>query len=161
MGLPEMRAARAVMLFVSMEDEADTRPLIRRCLAAGKAVYAPACEPAARGLTPLRLHALEDLRPGFYGILAPPPGETCRPADLDLVLTPARAYDRGGNRLGRGAGYYDRFLAQPGMRALRVGVAFACQVLDAVPHEAHDLPVRILVTEDETIRCDAPPGASA
>lgn len=154
MALPEMAAAGTVMLFVSMDDEVDTVPVIRRCLAAGKTVYAPRSVVASRRLIPSRLRSLDDLAPGAYGILEPPPGDACRPEDIDLILVPARGFDAQGNRLGRGAGFYDRFMASPGFHAARVGIAFACQVLDAAPHDAHDLPVQIVVTDEAVIRCD-------
>jgi len=150
--LPEMAAARSVMLFLSMDDEVDTTPIVRTCLAAGKAVYSPRSVLASRVLVPLRVRGVDDLVTGVYGIREPDTQETCRPEDLDLVLVPARAFDRAGNRLGRGAGFYDRFMASPGFRAVRVGVAFACQLVEAVPHDAHDLPVHVIVTEDEVVR---------
>jgi len=59
----------------------------------------------------------------------------------------ARGFDREGNRIGRGGGHYDRYMSHPDFRATRCGIAFSAQVLDAVPHAAHDLPVEVLVTE--------------
>ena len=152
MALPEMHSADAVMLFVSMADEVDTLGIIASCLGAGKAVYAPASTPASRRMTPRRVRDATGLRPGAYGILEPPPGESCAARDLDLILVPARGFDRQGNRLGRGAGFYDRFMAAPDFHATRVGIGFACQVLDAVPCDAHDLPVQVIVTDAEVIR---------
>lgn len=54
-------------------------------------------------------------------------------SELDLVVVPGLAFDKGGNRLGRGAGYYDRFLAKLPGRTLKVGLAFDFQVLNYVP----------------------------
>jgi 5-formyltetrahydrofolate cyclo-ligase len=62
------------------------------------------------------------------------------------------AYDRQGGRLGRGGGYYDRFLGQPGLRAVRCGLAFAEQVVDELPTAPHDQPVDIVVTDQEVLR---------
>lgn len=64
------------------------------------------------------------------------------------ILVPGLAFDRAGRRLGRGAGFYDRLLADPALRARRVGVAFAAQIVDEVPVEAHDMPLDAIVTED-------------
>ena len=88
-----------------------------------------------------------DLAPGAYGILEPTGTEVVGPGGVDLVLVPARGFDREGNRLGRGAGFYDRYMSQPSFRATRCGIAFAAQVLPRVPCEAHDLPVEVLITE--------------
>jgi len=153
MALPEMASARTVMLFLGMDDEIDTLPVVESCLAAGKKVYSPRTLLAERKLLPLRIRDAGRLRVGNYNILEPDTEETCKPDEIDLILVPARAFDRRGNRLGRGAGFYDRFMASPGFCAVRVGIGYSCQVIDEVPHERHDLPVRIVVTDAETIRC--------
>ena len=66
-------------------------------------------------------------------------------------LVPGVAFDRKGRRLGRGAGFYDRFLGAEGVGAFRCAVAFACQIMETVPTDAHDLPVDCVVTEREII----------
>jgi len=151
--LPELRAAQAVMAFLPMPDELDTVPILADLLAAGKRVYVPRTFVRERRMFPVRLSDLGKLRQGEYGILEPETEETCAADALDFVIVPGRAFDRKGNRLGRGAGFYDEFMAQAGFQAIRCGVAFACQVLDEIPHTENDLPVAILVTEDETLRC--------
>ncbi len=151
--LLELRRAQAVMGFLPMPDELDTLPILADLLAAGKRVYVPRTFVRARRMIPVRLADLGKLRRGEYGILEPETEETCAVEELDFVIVPGRAFDRKGNRLGRGAGFYDEFMAQAGFRAVRCGVAFACQVLDEVPHTEYDLPVTLLVTENETLRC--------
>jgi len=150
--LPELRAAATIMAYLPMPDELDTRPFVRALLATGRRLYLPRTETGARRMYPVRLISLERLRKGDYGILEPDDDETCSPADLDFVLVPGRAFDRSGHRLGRGAGYYDRFMSDPTFHAVRCGAAFACQVLEEVPHAPHDLPVDLLVTECGTLR---------
>ena len=153
--LPEMAQAACIMAFISMPDELDMRPILSDMLDAGKRVYLPRTFLEERRMAPVRLTSLDALREGAYGILEPDSDETCDVAEVDLIIVPARGFDRAGNRLGRGAGFYDRFMAQPGSRAVRCGVAFACQILPDVPHDTHDLPVSILVTEDEVLRVQA------
>jgi 5-formyltetrahydrofolate cyclo-ligase len=73
-------------------------------------------------------------------------------SDIQTVIIPLLAFDRRGNRLGYGAGYYDRFLAQnPGVK--KIGVAFSCQETDSVPGDENDVRIDIVVTEDEVIHC--------
>jgi 5-formyltetrahydrofolate cyclo-ligase len=150
--LPELRQAQAVMGFLPMSDELDTRPILADLLAAGKRVYVPRTFVRLRRMVPVSLTDLGKLREGEFGILEPETEETCAVDELDFVIVPGRAFDRKGNRLGRGAGFYDEFMAQEGFRAVRCGVAFACQVLDEIPHAQNDLPVHLLVTEEETLR---------
>jgi 5-formyltetrahydrofolate cyclo-ligase len=151
--LPELRRAQAVMGFLPMPDELDTLPILADLLAAGKRVYVPRTFVRERRMIPVRLADLGKLRQGEFGILEPETEETCAVGELDFVIVPGRAFDRKGNRLGRGAGFYDEFMAKAGFRAIRCGVAFACQLLDEVPHTENDLPVAILVTENEMLRC--------
>ena len=90
-----------------------------------------------------------ELVPGAYGI--PAPGEECplfTPTERTVMLVPALTYDREGYRLGQGGGYYDRYLAT--FRGISFGVCYEEDVADALPREAHDLPVSFLVT-DKTI----------
>jgi 5-formyltetrahydrofolate cyclo-ligase len=151
--LPEFQRARTVLLFAAIDDEVDTWPILADALATGKAVAIPKIDRKRRMVDARELHDLEDgLAPGIFGIMEPQGSEVVPPAAIDLVLVPARGFDRAGNRLGRGGGYYDRYLAQPGLRAVRCGVAFAAQVLDAVPHTALDVPVHLLVTEEGVLR---------
>ncbi len=154
LGLEETARARKVMVFISMPDELDMRPVIEGLLARGKEVYAPKTTARPRAMTACRLRRMDDLRPGAFGILEPPADEPCAPADLDLVFAPALAFDGHGNRLGKGAGYYDRFMSTPGFRAARVGIGFRCQLVDAAPHDAHDVPVEVIVTADGALRVE-------
>jgi 5-formyltetrahydrofolate cyclo-ligase len=71
---------------------------------------------------------------------------------IDLAVVPGLAFDLEGRRLGRGKGYYDRFLAQPGCRALAVAVAFEFQVVPTLPSEKHDRDMTLVFTEDRIVR---------
>ena len=101
-----------------------------------------------------------DLKPGRYGIAEPDPTR-CPAIDMDaapgsassfapdLAVIPGVAFDRQGNRLGHGAGYYDRFLAHPAMaRTALVGLAYAFQIVPALPVAPWDRPVHALCTEE-------------
>ena len=158
--LPELRSAKAVMGFLALPDELDTVPILADLIIDRKRVYVPRTFVKERRIFPVRLTDLVNLRPGEYDILEPETEETCAVSELDFVLVPGRAFDRWGNRVGRGAGFYDQFMSQAGFRAVRCGVAFACQVLEAAPHDRNDLPVQILVTENETLRFDSKGGAT-
>jgi 5-formyltetrahydrofolate cyclo-ligase len=64
---------------------------------------------------------------------------------LQLIIVPGVAFDKAGNRLGRGKGYYDRYLACEGFRAYTIGVCYACQLCDALPCGEYDRKVDIVV----------------
>ena len=141
------------MFFVSLPDEVYTLPMIADAMAAGKAAVVPKVDLREKRMDARLLSDVEhDLAPGAFGIPEPADCEVVEPTAIDLVIVPARGFDRAGNRLGRGGGYYDRYMSQPGFRATRCGIAFAAQILDTLPHDAHDLPVDLLLTEDGILR---------
>ena len=153
LALPEFRRALAVMLFAGMPDEVDTAPVIAAALEAGKRVGLPRCRPGTREIEVVEVRDPErDLAPGTYDIREPVGASLIAPEDLDLVVVPGRAFDRRGNRLGRGAGYYDRFLAGAASRAVRVALCFHCQLVEDVPAGDTDVPVDIVVTDRELVR---------
>lgn len=145
--LPEWIEADTIAITLSFGLEVDTRPLIEAAWQAGKVVHVP--KVTTEGLTFHRLTSYEDLEPGVMGILEPttPPVE----ADVDLCIVPGRVFNRSGYRIGWGGGYYDRFLATYAGKTL--SIAYSVQILDDIPIEAHDIPVGVIVTEREWIRC--------
>jgi 5,10-methenyltetrahydrofolate synthetase len=109
---PVWAEAKTVFCFVSLPDEADTRPILRAALAQGKRLCVPRVRGAGR-MEAVAIDSLAALAPGTMGIPEPQAGETrlLAPAQIDLALVPCLAAAADGRRLGHGGGYYDRFLA--------------------------------------------------
>jgi len=146
------QVAHCVACYVSMDNEVDTHRLIASALKMGKQVCVPVTR--AKGVMHFQeIFGLDELRPIRFGLLEPvyQAEKVVGPDDLDLVVVPGIAFDRQGNRLGFGGGFYDRFLAQ--CAATRVGLAYAFQVVDAVPTKGHDIRMDGLITEHEVILC--------
>lgn len=85
---------------------------------------------------------------GAFRIEEPDGDDTTDVDEMELIVVPAMAYDRRGNRVGRGKGYYDRLLSRT--KALKVGVAYDCQLVDEINVEPTDIPVDIVITESRT-----------
>ncbi|MCX7804629.1 MAG: 5-formyltetrahydrofolate cyclo-ligase [Planctomycetota bacterium] len=155
--LPEFAAARIVLLYHSMRGEIETSVLITRALRDGKRVALPRTDRASGTMRAVEIrNPAADLFRGSCGAMEPHDGlPEVAPGEIDLAVVPGRAFDIHGRRLGRGAGYYDRYMSSPGFRAIRVALAFDCQVLDSIPALPHDLPVDIIVTESRVIECRA------
>lgn len=154
--MPLLREASQILLFISHGSEVETGPLRQAYRAAGKTVAAPRCETGAKKLQFFVLDEPETLVAGPYGILEP--SADARLADLSrasVVLLPGSVFDRRGNRLGMGHGYYDRWLASEGRGLSTIGLAFAAQLVPEVPITSLDIPVQWLVTENEVIHCRA------
>ena len=130
-----------------IRSEADPRPILEGLAARGLTLCLPAVTEA--GLE-FRLWPLwGPLAPGGFGTLAPPAGaEVIRPA---VLIVPMAAFDRCGFRIGYGKGHYDQALSRlPGART--VGLAYAAQEIAEAPHEPHDHPLDVIITEREAIR---------
>ena len=147
----EFTDARSVMIFLPIPGEIDPRDIARTAWAKGKRVAVPKIR-APGVMDAIEIHSLVDgLAPGVMNILEPVDNGILPADELDLIIAPALAFDRRGNRLGRGGGFYDRFISRH-RAALVCGIAFDVQVLDEVPAEPHDEPVNMLVTNNEFLR---------
>lgn len=148
--LPRVAEARVLMAFLSLPLELDTSPLLQRLLALGKLVAVPRMSWSDRSLTPVRLESLDQPMARVRGgVREPVDADPLDARQLDVVLVPGLGFDRSGHRLGWGAGFYDRFLAALPDGVLRCGLAFQCQLMDALPHQDHDIAVDALITEGE------------
>jgi 5-formyltetrahydrofolate cyclo-ligase len=151
---PEYQKARSLFCYLDAGNEVETGEIIQTALEEGKVVAVPLVLEDRRDLraVPIR-DPRRDLAPGFRGIREPvdrsAPG--IDPRELDLAIVPGTAFDPAGNRLGRGAGYYDRFLPRLRAGVPRVGLAFECQIIEETAPAHHDVPMSFIVTEDRTI----------
>jgi 5-formyltetrahydrofolate cyclo-ligase len=164
------RGAR-VAVYLAMPGEADLSDAITRARSAGVRLYVPQITSRRRrGMVFAPLPAAGILRPNFFGIREPAAARRTRiaPLQLDAILLPLVGFDRAGNRLGMGAGYYDRALARlarPDRRWCRprlIGVAYACQETDDIVPTRRDVPLQQVVTEGGIVdarpaRTPAPP----
>ncbi len=150
---------RRVALYAATRGEVGTDRIRGRCLAAGALLYYPRVMEDGE-LSFFRHREGDGWIPGPYGIREPlvVPGDDGVRGGFDLVVVPGLAFDASGRRLGRGYGYYDRFLAALGGTALTVGLAFTWQLVPEVPVDAWDVPVDAVVTEDGIVRAS---GAAA
>jgi 5-formyltetrahydrofolate cyclo-ligase len=151
---PPFVGAKTVFTFRPFPGEVDVNPIARAGLALGKRVCLPRIDWATRTLAVVAVPSVDTgLIPDRQGIHEPRADlPAIGPSEVDLVVVPGLAYDRSGNRLGRGAGFYDRFLSQAGLKAVLVSPAFRLQVLDTVPVDRWDVPVHAIVTESELIQ---------
>lgn len=145
------RRAKVLLCYVAIRGEVETRPIIAKALADGKRVAVPVVRVQGRRLLAVEIKdLLRDLTAvGPYGI--PQPAIRARrrivPEDLDLIIVPGVAFDRAGRRLGRGKGYFDRFLESVPSAVPRMGLAFRFQLVKQIPWESHDQPVGRVLTE--------------
>ena len=132
--------------YVSLPDEVQTGPLITQMLEAGKRVVVPKVQGRRLALSEVKDPARE-LAPGAFGVLEPTGALRPVPVTrLDLVLVPGIAFDRRGHRLGRGEGYFDRFLARVPKAIPTIGICYDFQLVDRLPTDPHDQAVRTVIS---------------
>ncbi|WP_026039099.1 5-formyltetrahydrofolate cyclo-ligase [Sporolactobacillus vineae] len=143
--------AQMIAVTLSMGKEIETTRIISRAWEENKGVAVPKCDPRRKELTFYRIHSLDQLAEGFYGLKEPIPERTTvvTPEQLDLVIVPGVVFDPSGNRIGYGGGYYDRFLS--GYRGRTVSLLLEMQLAGTLPSEKHDRRIDQLITEDRTI----------
>ena len=178
--LPEFAAAQTLAVYLDFGFEAPIRPFLPRLFERPtRIVAAPRCvgrelefyrldaptfidapvdeNPAdfldRDAFSPRRLFRLTDLASGPFGIWEPRPNPArlVPPASFDLVLVPGLAFDLDGGRLGRGAGFYDRFLASLSPKTRLIGVALDEQIVEKTPRDRFDLPVDALATPSQLV----------
>ncbi|MCP5146300.1 MAG: 5-formyltetrahydrofolate cyclo-ligase [Gammaproteobacteria bacterium] len=153
LALGEIHRASSVFIYLAMDDEVSTTPMIDALVSASKQVFVPRLN-VERHMEVVAFRGWDQLERGPMGIFQPGPDSRPVPP-IDVVLTPGVAFSRDGVRLGFGAGYYDRWFATHPHR-WRMGIAFACQLADELPVEPHDRPMHKLITENGVIAISQP-----
>ncbi len=149
----EFQSARNVMLYLPMPGELDVGLLANAVLQSSKQLLLPLVDWNQRQMTPMAVQSFEGCDdPQLTGIRQPLGGEPFDIGRIDLVVTPGLAFGFAGERLGRGKGFYDRFLSLRDLSALRTALAFHEQCRPEIPMEPHDVSLQMIVTDQEVLR---------
>jgi 5-formyltetrahydrofolate cyclo-ligase len=145
---PEFAAARCVMVYLSMQQEVDTAPLALKAWQTGKTVVVPKVSWEGKRMLPVEITSLQcGLTVTGPGVREPISGRPVPVGEIDLVIVPGLGFTPQGYRIGRGMGFYDRFLAQGDFIGLSCGLAFTEQIIPALPILDHDMPLSMLATD--------------
>ena len=145
---PEFAAARIVMLYLTAAQEMDTTPLALRCWQSGKTVVVPKVSWDQRRMLPVEITSLQTrMTTTGPGVREPVSGQPMPVNLLDLVIVPGLGFTADGHRIGRGMGFYDRFLAQPDFIGVSCGIGFEDQIVPQLPVLDHDMPLSMLCTD--------------
>ncbi len=140
------------MLYLSFQNEVATKAIYQQGWMDGKTMLLPICAPSGSLMEMSVLSSFDDLVPNRYGIDELPKHlqQIIVPDMIDLCIIPGIAFDISGNRLGFGAGYYDRYLPRVNASAKRIALAYECQIHHgSLPADTYDLPMQYILTEKQ------------
>ena len=146
----EFQVSKTVMTYVSLPQEVNTEEINKKAQEQGKRMVVPYIGPNSRDITAVEFTSIENLEKGPFGIYQPAAATVKEMplAEIDLIVIPAIAYDKNNMRLGRGKGFYDRFLSLEDLYSKpTIGLAFNFQVIDYIPSDPHDVPVSRVLTD--------------
>ncbi|MCC7572986.1 MAG: 5-formyltetrahydrofolate cyclo-ligase [Candidatus Methanofastidiosum sp.] len=150
--LNEYWVAKTIFSYVSKDKEVDTLDLINHSISLGKTVCVPLTKKENNSLEMRKIEDLMDLKIGNFNILEPNDHAKCvNSKEVEILFIPGLAFGIGRERLGRGGGYFDRFLVQS--TGLKVGLAYEFQIFDSLPVQKHDIKMDMIITDKRIINC--------
>ena len=146
-GSPEFAAARVIMLYLSTPTEVDTAPLALRAWQHSKTIVVPKVSWDQRRMLPVEISSLKDGLTTTGPVREPIAGTPMPVSMIDMVIVPGVGFTQTGQRIGRGMGFYDRFLAQSDFIGVSCGLAFEEQIVDNLPTLDHDMALSMLASD--------------
>lgn len=137
--------ADRILMYHSLPDELPTRKFLDKWHGR-KHFFLPRVNGVNLDILPYNKSRLEL---GSFHIEEPVGDNLADPSEIELIVVPAVAYDRRGNRLGRGKGFYDRLLGES--KATKIGIGYEFQIVDELPVEEHDVPMNLVISQTSTI----------
>jgi 5-formyltetrahydrofolate cyclo-ligase len=145
---PEYRRAEIMMIYLSLPHEADTTPIVLQAWQDRKRVLAPQVLWQSKQMIPIEINDLDEVAAdNELGLRVPVSGQPIPIELIDLVIVPGLGFDAQGNRLGRGRGFYDRFLGRPEFKGVSCAFALEEQLVPSIPADPLDQRIKMLVTD--------------
>lgn len=154
---PAFQSAVCVMLYMPLRSEVDVMSVALEAFRLGKTVCVPRVADGGKSMQAVEIKSIDDetMASDALGVPAPRSGREMPQDSIDLVITPGVAFDLRCERLGRGGGFYDRFLAKAHRKTTTIGVCFDFQLVDEIPTETGDISVHAVVTDRRAIERSA------
>lgn len=142
-------SSSTIMLYYNYKNEAGTTKLIDECFKLGKRLVLPKVVKETRDILSCLVENLQDFTKGAYGIIEPRADKLIDPTEIDLVIIPGVAFDEDGNRIGHGAGYYDKFLEN--FSGTKAGICYEFQIVENTYPDQYDIKMDFIITEQRII----------
>lgn len=154
LSLEEIQRAHIIFIYISFKGEVYTHGLIKSLITSKVVVVPIVTDIQKKTLLLSHLQNWSSVSPGSYGILEPR-GEYIKEVpfeDIDVAVVPGVLFDTKCHRIGYGGGYFDRLLKR--LTAIKIGLAFDTQIIEAIPWEKHDVPMNKIITDKRIIKCN-------
>ena len=149
--LKEFKEAGKILFYVGVKTEVRTKQMILDALALGKIVCVPKSDFEKKIMNAVQIKNLNDLEETQFGLLEPKRGKEVPAEELDLIIVPGVAFDLRGTRLGYGGGFFDKFLRKTSRNAVKIGLAFECNLEESLPVTSHDEKMNKIITEEKIV----------
>ncbi len=145
--LEEINSAKTVMVYIGSFNEVRTDKIIKKLLDDGKNVCAPVTDESTKTIRAYYFDNTDTFAKGVYGILEPPKTHIADISEIDVAIIPGIAFDKNGNRMGFGEGYYDRFLSD--FKGTKIGIGYKFQCEYNIDTDEYDIPMDYIINEEE------------
>ncbi|MDU2121445.1 MAG: 5-formyltetrahydrofolate cyclo-ligase [Clostridium celatum] len=147
------KKAKKIFTYVSFGSEIDTIKFINHALNDNKKIYIPKTDKSKKEMVAIRINSLDNMNVDKWGILEPKVVDKNKiEKNFDLILIPGLAFDRNGNRIGYGGGYYDKYLSQIKETSNKIVLAYDFQIVNNIENEPHDIKTNYIITNNDFIK---------
>lgn len=146
------KTSKNIFIFINYGSEVETKKIINKAIQEGKKIYVPKTIKENKEMRAIEIKSLKNLKEDKFGILEPENFEgEINKNELDLIIVPGAAFDRRGNRIGYGGGYYDRYFSDLEINIKKVALSYELQLVKNIVSEKYDIKVDFIITENEII----------
>jgi len=149
----EIRKKNNISLYISINNEVETKSIIDSLTKKGKNIFIAKCPAGKSNYFLSQFTNWNNLEEGPRKILQPKAAKIINPNLIDVAILPGLAFSKGGIRLGYGKGVFDRLFSKS--NAIKIGLAYDFQIVEKLPKEKHDLTMDLVVTESRILRIDS------
>lgn len=146
----EYKKAKIIMSYMSIKNEIDMETINKKILEDGKKLVLPVMIKEKTTIRAVEVDNICEMATMAFGVKEPKGGKEIMISEIDLIVVPGVAFDKNGNRIGFGKGFYDRFLYKTEVK--KIALCYDFQIIDEIESERHDTPVEMILTEKNEYR---------
>lgn len=141
------KRSKKIFTYISFGSEVDTKKFINYAISDNKDIYVPKTDKVNKEMLAIKINSLNNMNVDKLGILEPKHVDKSKVGDkFDLIIMPGVAFDKNGNRIGYGGGYYDKYISKINDKCVKLALAYELQIVENIKSEIHDIKVDFIIT---------------